>query len=185
MSEPLVDPRSLLRGLHAHEVHYLVTGAVAMTFYGYVRLTEDLDVIVDPDEPNLDRVADWLIEYHGGLHIELQDEDPTQRSSTPRQARQAYATSTSAGRLPFEEFGDPVRLRGLQQAFLEPLVQIREPAVAQLLKRPVEVVLSAPQLDIGAEQRPVRAGSSFVGHADAPWVHDTPAVERAVVLLVT
>jgi hypothetical protein len=32
-----------------------------MTFYGYVRLTEDLDVIVDPDEENLDRVADWLI----------------------------------------------------------------------------------------------------------------------------
>jgi len=32
-------------------VAYVVTGAVAMTFYGYVRLTEDLDVVVDPTRP--------------------------------------------------------------------------------------------------------------------------------------
>jgi hypothetical protein len=47
----------------------MVTGAVAMTFYGYVRMTEDLDVIVDPDEENLDRVADWLISIEAVLKL--------------------------------------------------------------------------------------------------------------------
>jgi hypothetical protein len=69
VTEPLVDPRELLRGLHKHNVGYVVTGAVAMTFYGYVRLTEDLDVVVDPDQANLDRVADWLISLQAVLKL--------------------------------------------------------------------------------------------------------------------
>jgi hypothetical protein len=50
-------------------VDYVVTGAVAMTFYGYVRLTEDLDVNVDPAEENLDRVAEWLISMKAVLKL--------------------------------------------------------------------------------------------------------------------
>lgn len=60
MTVPLVNLRGLLRGLHQHQVSYLISGAMAMVFYGYVRNTEDLDLIVDPDPENLDRVADWL-----------------------------------------------------------------------------------------------------------------------------
>ena len=60
MIVPIVDLRGLLRGLHQHEVQYIVSGAMAMVFYGYVRNTEDLDLIVSPDEDNLTRVADWL-----------------------------------------------------------------------------------------------------------------------------
>lgn len=69
MSAPLPEPRGLIRGLHEHRVRYVVTGAVAMTFYGYVRLTEDLDVIVDPDSGNLDRVTDWLISVDAVLKL--------------------------------------------------------------------------------------------------------------------
>jgi hypothetical protein len=57
---PAVDLRGLIRGLHTHKVDYLVTGAIAMVFYGYVRNTDDLDLLVDPTPENLDRVADWL-----------------------------------------------------------------------------------------------------------------------------
>jgi hypothetical protein len=64
-----VDPRELLRGLHKPQVGYMVTGAVAMTFYGYVRLAEDLDVVVDPDQTNLDRVVDWLISIQAVLKL--------------------------------------------------------------------------------------------------------------------
>lgn len=60
MTVPLVNLRGLLRGLHDHDVRYVVSGAMAMVFYGYVRNTEDLDLIVDPDPQNLDRVGDWL-----------------------------------------------------------------------------------------------------------------------------
>jgi hypothetical protein len=60
MTDPLVDLRGLLRGLNEHRVEYVVTGAGAMIFYGYVRNSEDLDIVVAPDEENLDRLAEWL-----------------------------------------------------------------------------------------------------------------------------
>lgn len=60
MTAPLVDLRGLIRGLRTHRVDYLVTGAMAMVFYGYVRNTEDLDLLVDATPENLERVADWL-----------------------------------------------------------------------------------------------------------------------------
>lgn len=60
MSDLLVDLRGLLRGLHEHNVEYALIGAIAMVFYGYVRNTEDLDVVVNPDSENLDRVTEWL-----------------------------------------------------------------------------------------------------------------------------
>ena len=45
MTAPIVNLRGLLRGLHSHEVKYLVSGATAMVFYGYVRNTEDLGTV--------------------------------------------------------------------------------------------------------------------------------------------
>jgi hypothetical protein len=60
MTEPLVDARELLRGPHSFKVDYVLFGALAMLFYGYVRTTEDLDVVVNSSAANLDRVADWL-----------------------------------------------------------------------------------------------------------------------------
>lgn len=69
MTVPLVDLRGLIRGLHTHKVDYLVTGAMAMVFYGYVRNTEDLDLVVDPDPDNLDRVANWLTSLGAMLRL--------------------------------------------------------------------------------------------------------------------
>jgi hypothetical protein len=61
MTEPLVNLRALLLGLHAHEIEHVLFGSMGMLFYGYVRNTEDVDIIVSPDRANLDRVADWLV----------------------------------------------------------------------------------------------------------------------------
>ena len=69
MSQPIVDLRALLRGLHEHRVDYVVMGAMAMLFYGYVRNTEDLDVAIAPDEENLDRLAEWLISLDAVLKL--------------------------------------------------------------------------------------------------------------------
>jgi predicted nucleotidyltransferase len=60
MSEFVVDLRGLLRGLHEYDVEYVLLGAVAMVFYGYVRNTDDFDVVVNPESENLDRVTEWL-----------------------------------------------------------------------------------------------------------------------------
>ena len=60
MSDLIVDLRGLLRRLHEHDVDYVLFGALAMVFYGYVRNTEDLDIAIDPEPENLDRVTEWL-----------------------------------------------------------------------------------------------------------------------------
>lgn len=72
MTEPLVGLRDLLRGLHEHRVEYVVTGALAMVFYGYVRNTEDLDIVVAPDQENLDRATQWLISIDAVLKLNPQ-----------------------------------------------------------------------------------------------------------------
>jgi hypothetical protein len=69
MSLPLVDLPSLLRGLHNHGVEYVVSGAMAMVFYGYVRNTEDLDLIVSSEPENLNRLADWLTAVGATLRL--------------------------------------------------------------------------------------------------------------------
>ena len=69
MTEPLVDLRGLLRGLHDHEVEYVLFGALAMVFYGYVRNSEDLDIVVSPERENLDRVAEWLMSIDAVLKL--------------------------------------------------------------------------------------------------------------------
>jgi hypothetical protein len=69
MTDPLVDPRGLLRGLYEHGVDYVLFGAIAMIFYGYVRTTDDLDIVVKPDQENLDRVAEWLMSLKATLKL--------------------------------------------------------------------------------------------------------------------
>jgi hypothetical protein len=72
MTEPLVDLRGLLRGLHEHQVDYLLFGALAMVFYGFVRNTEDFDIVVAPDQENLDRVAEWVVSIDAVLKLDPQ-----------------------------------------------------------------------------------------------------------------
>jgi len=69
VSEPLVDAQELLRGLDRYSVDYVVFGALAMLFYGFVRTTEDLDIAVSPDEENLNRVAEWLVSIDAVLKL--------------------------------------------------------------------------------------------------------------------
>lgn len=69
MSEPVVDLRTLLRGLQEHEVDFVLFGALAMVFYGFVRNTEDLAIVVAADQENLDRVAEWLMSIEAVLKL--------------------------------------------------------------------------------------------------------------------
>lgn len=47
------DLRALLAALHEHGVDFVVIGGVAVGAHGYVRATEDLDLVPDPDPANL------------------------------------------------------------------------------------------------------------------------------------
>jgi predicted nucleotidyltransferase len=69
VSEQLVSLREILQGLHDHEVDYVLFGATAMLFYGVVRNTEDVDIVVANSEANLRRVHDWLVSVDAHLML--------------------------------------------------------------------------------------------------------------------
>ena len=57
----------LLRSLIDHEIEHVVFGAIALGFYGHVRATADLDIVVRPTQDNLRRVHDWVVGLDGQL----------------------------------------------------------------------------------------------------------------------
>lgn len=54
------DLRALLEVLSEAEVRFVVIGGVAVAAHGYVRGTEDLDLVPDPDPDNLERLTEAL-----------------------------------------------------------------------------------------------------------------------------
>lgn len=54
------DLRALLDALHEHDVRFVVIGGVAVGAHGFVRGTEDLDLVPDPDPDNLRRLVHAL-----------------------------------------------------------------------------------------------------------------------------
>lgn len=96
-AEP-VDLRGVLDSLHHHAVDFVLFGSTAMLFYGFVRATEDVDLVVNPEAQNIRRVHDWLVSIDAHLAL-----NPA-RSFGPRERwamlKGANATVTSRlGRL--------------------------------------------------------------------------------------
>lgn len=58
MSE--LDLRALLTALNEHGVEFVIIGGVAVGAHGYVRATQDLDVVPDSDPDNLGRLVGAL-----------------------------------------------------------------------------------------------------------------------------
>jgi hypothetical protein len=54
------DLRALLEALNEFRVRFVVIGGVAVGAHGYVRSTEDLDLVPDPDPENLKRLTEAL-----------------------------------------------------------------------------------------------------------------------------
>lgn len=60
----------ILASLAAHQVVYVAVGAIAVIAHGVVRATRDVDIIPDPRNGNLARLADAINELHGVPHGE-------------------------------------------------------------------------------------------------------------------
>ena len=56
-------------------VKFVVVGGVAVTLHGYVRLTEDLDVLVDPSPRNIGALLSALANWGEGFARELSPDD--------------------------------------------------------------------------------------------------------------
>jgi hypothetical protein len=61
------DLRALLELLHRKEIRFVVIGGVAVAAHGYVRGTEDLDLVPDPDPANLENLSAALDELESTL----------------------------------------------------------------------------------------------------------------------
>lgn len=61
------DLHALLEALHQAEIRFIVIGGVAVGAHGYVRGTEDLDLVPDPDPENLRHLAEAMAELESTL----------------------------------------------------------------------------------------------------------------------
>ncbi len=68
---------SLLADLGRGEVRYLVVGGVACALNGYVRTTDDVDILVDRDPDNIRRLLDVLAHFGEGHARDLNVDDFT------------------------------------------------------------------------------------------------------------
>ena len=66
---------SLLVNLARAEVDFLVAGGVAVCLNGYVRTTQDLDLLVDASPANLQRLLKCLEQFGEGFSRELTPDD--------------------------------------------------------------------------------------------------------------
>lgn len=73
MMEPSFE--KLLVLLAEAGVNFIVVGGIAVSIQGYVRLTEDVDLLIDDSTPNVERLLDRLANYGEGFARELLPED--------------------------------------------------------------------------------------------------------------
>lgn len=111
--------RELLDRLVAAEVRFVIVGGLAVNAWGYVRGTQDVDLVPDPDRGNLDRLASVLEEAGGRVETDQ-----------GRLAASAIRTFLAAGdrTLIATELGPVDVLQGLPQ--IPPFSQLDAGAVA-------------------------------------------------------
>lgn len=90
------DAHELLRRLTAAEVDYVVIGGVAVILHGSARLTRDLDIIIAPDEGNLERLGRVLVESGAQLR-EIEEKVPFVPDAATLRNVQLLALTTDAG----------------------------------------------------------------------------------------
>jgi hypothetical protein len=65
----------LLAALARADVEFLVVGGLAVAFAGYARVTDDVDILVNADADNLDRMLGVLAHFGEGAATELSPDD--------------------------------------------------------------------------------------------------------------
>ena len=71
----LADLVSLCRNLNQERARYLVIGGMAIIQAGFVRATEDIDLLVDTSSENMDRVRAALLKLPDGAVRDMADDD--------------------------------------------------------------------------------------------------------------
>jgi len=68
------DFRAFFQSLNEHNVRYLVIGGYAVAFHGHPRYTKDIDVWIEADKTNAEKLIDALRAFgFGSLGLEAED----------------------------------------------------------------------------------------------------------------
>lgn len=95
-----LDPERIVRVLAAHEVRYVLIGALAARLQGFPRLTADADITPDRSPDNLGKLAAALRELGAHVYTEGVPEGLPFDCSAETLARgELWSLVTSAGRL--------------------------------------------------------------------------------------
>ncbi len=70
-----MDFEQLLHLLTDSKIKFIVAGGVACALNGFVRATEDVDILVEPSEDNLRKMLKTLLQWGEGYANELNIED--------------------------------------------------------------------------------------------------------------
>ncbi|MCO5316247.1 MAG: nucleotidyltransferase [Solirubrobacterales bacterium] len=81
---PILDASEIFRGLATHGVDYVLIGGIAVQAHGHVRMTNDADLIPDPDPTNLERLADALNGLGARVLNPGHEDEPITASMLPR-----------------------------------------------------------------------------------------------------
>ncbi len=95
-----LDPERLLRTLAAHEVRYVLIGALGARLYGFPRVTADADITPSRDAQNLERLAAALRELDARIYTDAVPEGlPFECSAAMLQRSDMWNLVTAAGRM--------------------------------------------------------------------------------------
>lgn len=155
MSLEVFDPEAILRVLAEHGVEFVVVGGVAVQTYGYIRPTQDLDIIPGPDLVNLSRLGEALAELGARLHRTARPVDVTDPHVLQRAA--LIPLMTVYGRLDVMNIestaGSPAGYAELRGRAIEVDLGAMELAVAgldDLIRMKKAVGREQDRIDIGA-----------------------------------
>jgi hypothetical protein len=84
MSEAL-DPFPLLRALHERAIEHVVVGGFAVNAHGFIRVTNDLDIVPSPAPENLERLAEMLRDLDATV-LDTADFEPQEVPADPTRA---------------------------------------------------------------------------------------------------
>jgi hypothetical protein len=153
------DPEEILRVLGEHRVDYVVVGGIAVQTYGYIRGTQDLDIIPGPDLANLSRLGEALAALGARLHRTARPVDITDPQILKRAG--LVPVMTVHGRLDLLNIestgGTPARYEELRGRALEvSLGATTVPVVAldDLIKMKRAAARDVDRADIRALTRP-------------------------------
>jgi hypothetical protein len=82
----IFDADEILEGLVRHRVDFVVIGGIAVQAHGYIRATQDLDIVAAPTTVNMARLSEALVELEAELRTRgtLRMTDPHQLARVPQ-----------------------------------------------------------------------------------------------------